>query len=165
LVWGLDTFPVGTHCAADISHDTRQSIFAGDPQILSSATTEPEAYLFDFQPSIRAANLTGALADHLNVKSLGDVTGYLTGSTAIDHPLVDSYRVIESTGWDEKKVKRLLRAKDIGRLTVKKRGCRQLDPNRLQNSLSSENGNHHAVLLLAEIGRKQIAILAEHDHN
>lgn len=163
LVWGLENFPTGTHCAADISHDTPESVFAGDPRIDSSATTEPEAYLFDFQPSIRAANLTGALADHLNIKSLGDVTGYLTGSTAINHPLVDSYRIIESIGWDEKKVKRLLRSKDIGKLTVKKRGCKQLDPNRLQNSLSSDTGSNHAVLLLAEIGRKQMAILAEHN--
>lgn len=161
LLWGIPDLPAPNRYAISLNSMGTVATYSGQVLDDFDTTTEVGSYICDFHPSVRASQLTASLAQDLGLSPLGDITGYLTTDSQPHHPLVDSYRVLATIAWDEKKVKRLLREYEVGSIVVKKRGCRGLDPNRLQNSLISKSGDKNAVLLLAEIGRKQIAILAE----
>lgn len=161
LIWGIPEFPAGYRGAVSLDASSLPAPYLAAPQPFADSTQSPNQFVFDFHPSLRAAGLSAAFAISLSVESLGDVSGYLTGPNAIEHPMVDCYQVIESIPWDEKKVRKMLRERSIGSLVVKKRGCKGLDPNKLQLSLPDKRGTQTATLILAEINKKQIAILAQ----
>lgn len=161
LIWGLPQFPAGQLGAISLDATTSTSSFLSLSQPFADSTVTPNQYIFDFHPSLRASGLSAAFALALGIESLGDVSGYLTGPVPIEHSLVDCYQVIEALAWDEKKVRKMLREKSIGTLVVKKRGCKGLDPNKLQLSLPDKRGELAGTLILAEVHKKQIAILVQ----
>ena len=161
LIWGLPQFPTGKHGAISLDTNGTPAQFFSVPEEEAGSTTQPGRFVFDFHPSLRASLLTAAFANSLGIESLGDLSGYMTSDKPIDDPLVDAYEVLESLPWDEKKVKRVLRERKIGSLVVKKRGCKGLDPNRLQTSLPDKRGDQKATLVLAEVYKKQVALLVQ----
>lgn len=161
LIWGLPQFPVGQLGAISLDTSSQPLPFLAQHEPFAESTTTPDQFVLDFHPSLRASGLTAAFAISLGLETLGDASGYLTGPTAIDHPLVDCYEVIEAISWDEKKVRKMLRDRSIGSLVVKKRGCKGLDPNKLQLSLPDKRGDKAGILVLAEVNKKQWAILVQ----
>jgi len=161
LIWGLPQFPPGYSGAVSLDASKETLPFLDKVQPYAELASLPDQFIFDFHPSLRAAGLSAAFANSLELAALGDVSGYMTGAEPIQHSLVDCYHVIETIAWDEKKVRKLLREKSIGSLVVKKRGCKGLDPNKLQLSLPDKRGDQQAILILAEVHKKQIAILVQ----
>jgi hypothetical protein len=161
LIWGLPQFPSGQLGAISLDASANALPFLAESQPFADSTLTPNQFVFDFHPSLRASGLSAAFAISLGIESLGDVSGYLTGPNPIEHSLVDCYQVIEAIAWDEKKVRKMLREKSIGTLVVKKRGCKGLDPNKLQLSLPDKRGEKSGTLILAEINKKQMAVLVQ----
>jgi hypothetical protein len=161
LIWGLPQFPIGQLGAISLDASATTIPYLAESQPFADSTLTPNQFVFDFHPSLRASGLSAAFAISLGLESLGDVSGYLTGPNPIEHSLVDCYQVIEAIAWDEKKVRKMLREKSIGTLVVKKRGCKGLDPNKLQLSLPDKRGEQPGTLILAEINKKQMAILVQ----
>ena len=161
LIWGLPQFPAGQLGAVSLDAACTIIPFLSQSEPFADSTATPDQFVFDFHPSLRASGLSAAFALSLGIASLGDVSGYLTGPEPIDHSLVDAYEVLEAISWDEKKVRKMLRDRNIGTLVVKKRGCKGLDPNKLQLSLPDKRGELSGILILAEINKKQMALLVK----
>jgi len=133
--------------------------FAGDPAL--TAHPEPQVcdYIYDTDPAIRAAGLTGALAEELEMSAITTGASYLSTDRPIDHRLVSRFRVLELMPLREKTLANYLRSLGIGRLEIKKRGI-QRDPEKLRRSLKLK-GEATATILLTRQGDREIAILAE----
>ncbi len=166
LVWfgQLATAP-GQHRATILQTPTNENApptacgFAAAPGLATPLAAQVRDYIYDTDPAIRAADLTGALADELELTAVSTGASYLTADRAVDHPLVTRFRVVDQLPLREKPLADHLRSLGIGRLEIKKRGV-QRDPEVLRRRLKLA-GDASATLLLTHQGDREIAILAE----
>lgn len=133
--------------------------FAGEPDIPFTISDQTHSYLYDPDPSIMAAGLLGAIADHHNLMSLGPGGAYLTGDLPINDPLLQSFAVQDCLPLRPAAVAQHLAARGVGRVEVKKRGV-TIDPEKFRRDLKLR-GDREATVVLTRIGKRQVAIIAE----
>lgn len=120
------------------------SIVGPEPEGVS--VTEIDRYLHEPDDAVIRASLVRRLAHDVGASMIDPAIAYLTSSTAIDHPMVSSYRVDEVHGFNLKHLKRRLRELGVGAVTIKKRGS-PLTPEELRPRLGLA-GDRHATLIL-----------------
>lgn len=116
-------------------------------------------FIYEPDAAVMASGLVGAMAHSAGLESVSPLCGYLTGPWCGADPLRLGFRVIEILPFDIKHLRALLRAKNIGRLTIKKRGV-DLDPGQLVKKLSP-TGDEEATLLVMPRAGKTFAVLAD----
>ncbi|MCZ4354935.1 hypothetical protein O4H61_20750, partial [Roseovarius aestuarii] len=84
---------------------------------------------------------------------------YLTSDSALTSPFVQSFRVRETMPANPKAISTALKAHGIGRREIKKRGV-DVDPAAFRKKLTLR-GDQEATLILARIGDRRVAILAD----
>ncbi|TWU27312.1 class I SAM-dependent methyltransferase [Bythopirellula polymerisocia] len=157
----LAKFP-GQRRATAIKNDAVNSepdFFVGDPQTQAPLAVGVGHFVFDTDPCIRAAHLTGALATKLGCEVLSTGAAYLTGNDPVEHPLITCFSVSDTMPLRVPRLAKHLHLSGIGELEIKTRGV-SLSPEDLRKRFKL-NGDHKATLLLTRQGRKEIAILAE----
>ena len=165
LVWfGRLATAAGQHRATTLQTPTLEDAppiacgFAGTPGIPAPLVSQLHDYIYDTDPAIRAAQLTGALAVQLELGAITTGASYLTADRHVDHPLLSCFRVVDQLPLREKPLSKHLRSLGIGRLEIKKRGVGR-DPEALRHRLKLQ-GEASATLLLTRQGESEIAILA-----
>lgn len=133
--------------------------FLGQPNAQAETSEQPEQYVYDTDPAIRAARLTGSLACELGLKTLGRGECYLTSASLVAHPLTSCFRILDQLPLREKPLADTLRQRGIGTLEIKKRGV-DVDPETLRRRLKLR-GDQQATLLLMRLGKREIALVAE----
>lgn len=171
VVWfgGLATTP-GHRRATVITtppHEDAQPTacgFAAPGGIVPAVAAALGQYVYDTDPAVRAADLTGALAEKLELAALAPGPSYLTADRQVAHPLVSAFRVVDQLPLREKPLAKHLRQRGIGPLEIKKRRV-DVQPEKLRRRLRLQ-GDRPATLLLTRQGVREIAILAERcDHS
>lgn len=118
-------------------------------------------FLFDTDPAVSAARLSGAIAAEHNLSALSAGPTYLTGPTSIDDAALACFQVTDVLPLQLKQLARYFRARSIGRLEIKKRGRElEVDPEKLRRSLKLR-GENAATLLIARIEGRRTAIVAQ----
>ncbi len=135
--------------------------FSGKPSLSAPIATKVARFVYDTDPSLRAARLTGALATELSLHALKNGATYLTSEDALEHPLLTRFEVLEQLPLRVTTLGKHLRCLDIGKLEIKKRGV-ETDPEQLRKKLKL-TGNGSATLLLTRLGNSEIALLAKRD--
>ncbi len=132
---------------------------------LTGGVTEPPEpagniarYVFEPDPAVLAADLTGALAAEQSLAPLAHGSVYLTGDMPIDDGALARFEVLEVAPYRLKPLAALLRTRGIGKLEIKKRGVDD-DPAEIRRALRLE-GEHAATLFVTRIGRRALAIVA-----
>ncbi len=151
----------GLHRATMVTANSYHS-FVGDPKSLADVTDTVGDYVFDTDPSIRAAKLTGALAQSLNCAALTPGESYLTANAPTEHPLLSCFRVQEVLPLRIPAITKHLRSLGIGELEIKTRGV-ALSPEELRKKCKL-SGTASATLLLTRQEKREIAILAEREY-
>lgn len=118
-----------------------------------------DRYVYDPDPAVLAAQLTAAVAKRHGLAAVAPDIPYLTGPQPVASPFLACFEVTEVLPLDRKRLKRLLEARGIGRLEIKKRGVPD-EPEQLRRQLRLR-GERAAVLLLAPLGGTVTAILAQ----
>jgi hypothetical protein len=95
----------------------------------------------------------------LDAGMLDEHIAYLTGDEPVTSPFVQSFRVRKTLPVHPKTINAALRAADIGRLEIKKRGM-DIDPAVFRRKLTLK-GSQEATLILTRVGEQRIAILAD----
>ena len=135
------------------------SSFVGAPDDHCSTTDEPGRFLFDPAPSIIAAHLLGAIAQHHDLRSLGAGGAYLTGDSPLAESLLAEFEIQESMPLRTPAVAQWLAARHVGRVEVKKRGV-TIDPEKFRRDLKLR-GDNEATVILTRAGKRQLAIIAK----
>ncbi|PKI90884.1 SAM-dependent methyltransferase [Actinomycetales bacterium SN12] len=117
------------------------------------------AYLHEPDGAVIRARLIGEVARMLDAGMVDEQIAYLTGDAALTSPFVQSFRVRETMPAHVKTISQALRAHDIGRLEIKKRGM-DIDPAVFRKKLSLK-GSKTATLILTRTASGRVAILAD----
>ncbi len=133
--------------------------FQGDPRLVAPRASDLQQYVYEVDPAIRAARLTGALAIDQRLAALAPGAAYLTAECQVGHPLLACFRVVEHLPLRMGPLKNYLRSRGIGCLEIKKRGVK-IDPEHFRKQLQLR-GHNSATLLLGRAGVREIAILAQ----
>jgi hypothetical protein len=84
--------------------------------------SEPQAYLYEPDPSILRAGLVRTLGAHLDAAQLDPDIAYLTSQRLVETPFAKAYQVEDWLPFNLKRLRSLLRQRGVERVVVKKRG-------------------------------------------
>jgi hypothetical protein len=117
-----------------------------------------ERYVFEPDAAILAAKLEGVVAAEHNLAVISPGVAYFTGPRPVNDPALAAFEVDEIVPFDLKKLKTLLRSRQVGRLEIKVRAVAE-DPAELRKRLAL-SGDNSATLLITRREKRVLAILA-----
>ena len=113
--------------------------------------------LYEPDGAVIRAGLVTAVAAGVNGGLVDEHIAYVTSDEAFRTPFARSYEVLEELPFKEKHLKAALRARGIGRLTIKKRGV-DVVPDDLRKRLSL-HGEQDATIVLTRVSGKGTCLL------
>ncbi|GLZ76537.1 methyltransferase [Actinorhabdospora filicis] len=119
----------------------------------------PGRYLYEPDGAVLRTYLVSELARDLDARLADATIGYLHADELRPTPFARAYRVGEPLAFNVKALRRELRERGVGRLTVKKRGA-DIDPDALRRQLKPE-GPNAATLIVTRVDGKRVAFLGE----
>lgn len=132
-------------------------------QMADGARAEPAgmpsqgSYLYEPDRAVIRAGLVGALVNATGGRELGPGVGYVISHRDVRLPWAKRYVITDAMPFNVKRLRALLRDRNVGTLTVKKRGV-SIDPTTLRRQLRI-SGSAAATLLLTRSGSVQVALL------
>jgi SAM-dependent methyltransferase len=111
-----------------------------------SPLSPPRRYLYEPDPAVIRAGLVGALAGQLGAAQLDASIAYLTADRRVDTPFARAWQVEDWLPFNLKNLRAHLRARNVGRVTVKKRGS-PLTPEKLIADLKLHGEEQRALVL------------------
>lgn len=133
--------------------------FVGEPDVPAEIADAASSYVYDTDTAIRAARLTGSLAESLGCLVISPGESYLTADHKIEHPLISCFQVLEVLPLRTADLVKHINALQVGELEIKTRGV-AVRPEELSKKIKL-SGSKPLTLLLTRHGKKEIAILAE----
>ncbi|MEV4110778.1 class I SAM-dependent methyltransferase [Nonomuraea sp. NPDC049695] len=114
-------------------------------------------YVYEPDGAAIRAHLVGEVSEILGGRLLDPLIAYITGDEPIDTPWAARYEISDIIPFSLKKLRALLRERQIGNVTIKKRGS-AVDIERLRSDLRL-NGEKSAVIILTRIIDKPSVII------
>jgi SAM-dependent methyltransferase len=114
-------------------------------------------FLFEPDGAVIRAGLVTAVASGVGGGLVDEHIAYVTGDQPFTTPFARSYEVLEELPYKEKPLRAALRARGVGRLTIKKRGV-DVVPEELRKRLSLA-GDAEATLVMTRVAGKGTALL------
>ncbi|VTU00432.1 Uncharacterized protein OS=Chloroflexus aurantiacus (strain ATCC 29364 / DSM 637 / Y-400-fl) GN=Chy400_1560 PE=4 SV=1: Methyltransf_26 [Gemmataceae bacterium] len=143
--WRATVLPAGATLSA-----------AGEPPP-TGAPTEVGEYVYDPDPAVVRAGLTGVLAEQLDLSPFDWQVATLTGPEVVRSPFVTAYRVEHSDRFHAGQLRDYLREHGVGRVTMVKRGS-MLDADEVTRRLKL-SGSEHRVVILTRVAGEQAVIV------
>lgn len=109
-------------------------------------------YLYEPDGAVIRAGLVTAVAAQVEGALLDEHIAYVAGDRAYRTPFARGYEVLETLPYKEKALRAALRERDIGRLTIKKRGVNVV-PDELRKRLALRGDEEATVVLTRAAGR------------
>ncbi len=116
-------------------------------------------YLYEPDGAVIRAGLVTAAAAKVQGGLLDARIAYVTSDAAVLTPFARGYEVLETLPYKEKQLKAALRERNVGRLTIKKRGV-EVVPEQLRKRLALE-GTEEATVVLTRIAGAGAALLVQ----
>lgn len=129
------------------------------PQAEASRLASPRAYLYEPDPAILRAGLVKTLAAQLGAYQIDEDIAYLTSERLIATPFARAFAITATLPFNLKKLREHLRALQVGRVTVKKRGS-PMEPEALIRQLKL-TGTEHCVVFLTQVQGKPFVLLGQ----
>lgn len=159
VVWSGSLAREGVRRAALVIRGERSHELTAAADTADEPVRELGAFLHEPDGAVIRARLIGEVARSLDAGMLDEHIAYLTSDAALTSPFVQSFRVREMLPASPKAINAALKANDVGRLEIKKRGV-DVDPAAFRKKLTLR-GDQEATLILVRIGDQRRAILAD----
>ncbi len=117
----------------------------------------PRTYLYEPDGAVIRAHLVRQLAHRLDATMIDPEIAYLSGDTAISTPFARCFRLDDYFPFQLKRLRQYLRERDVGTVTIKKRGS-PLDPDVLRQALRLRGMSHRIVFLTQVLGRPTVLV-------
>jgi hypothetical protein len=127
-----------------------------EPELAVSA---PRQYLMEPDAAVLRAGLVRTLGAHLGAAQIDSTIAFLTSDQPIHTPFARAFRVLEVIPFSLKRVREALRARGVGRVTIKKRGS-AVDVDDLTRRLRLK-GDEDATLVLTRVLGRPVAMIVE----
>jgi SAM-dependent methyltransferase len=133
-----------------------------DQPVTPIAITQPKEFLYEPDGAVIRAHLVEHLAHRLDATKIDDDIAYLTAGKAQETPFARRYILEDAMPFQLKRLRQYLRQRNVGRLTIKKRGS-PLDPDILRKRLRLR-GDEERVIFLTQVSG-QPTVLVGRDWN
>ncbi|MFZ0548049.1 MAG: methyltransferase domain-containing protein [Candidatus Promineifilaceae bacterium] len=117
----------------------------------------PGRFLYEPDGAVIRAHLVEQLAVRLNAAKISEDIAYLTAEAVTPTPFARIFAVEDHFPFQLKRLRRYLRERGIGRVTIKKRGS-PLDPDTLQKQLRLQ-GEEHRIVFLTQVQGEPVVIV------
>jgi SAM-dependent methyltransferase len=118
---------------------------------------EVGGFLYEPDGAVIRAGLVTAVAAGVHGGLIDEHIAYVTSDEAFATPFARSYEVLETLPYKEKALRAALRERNVGRLTIKKRGV-SVVPDELRKRLAL-SGDEEATIVLTRAAGKGTALL------
>lgn len=132
---------------------------SGDVPEPPAKLVEPLRYIFEPDPAVLRAGVVRLLAEQLGAGQLDPQIAYLSGERAVETPFARRWEVEAWMPFQLKRLREALRQREVGRVTVKKRGS-PLEPETLIQKLRLKDGSEERVLFLTQLRGRPIVVIA-----
>lgn len=144
--------------------DRRATVLPGPHSLTASgeeasSIVPPRTFLYEPDPAVLRAGLVGELGARLGAFQIDPTIAYLTSDARVETPFARAYRVIDVLPSSLRTLRAALRARGVGRLTLKKRGS-AVDVEAYLRRLHLQGDNEATLILTRAAGRK-VALLVE----
>jgi len=116
-------------------------------------------FLYEPDGAVIRAGLVTAVAAGVRGHLVDRKIAYVTGDAAFHTPFARSYRVVDELPYREKQLRAALRDRNVGTLTIKKRGV-DVAPEQLRKRLALR-GDQTATVVLTRVAGEGTALLVE----
>ncbi len=123
----------------------------------TTETGPPRAFLYEPDGAVIRAHLVGQLAHRIAATLIDPTIAYLTTAAPAATPFAQGYAIEDHFPFQLKRLRRYLRERDVGSVTIKKRGS-PLDPDVLRQALRLRGGTHRIVFLTQVGGRPTVLV-------
>jgi hypothetical protein len=130
---------------------------AGGAAPMASSLSQIGPWLYEPDRAVIRAGLTGALTSVVEGFELDSGVGYVTSDRCVDVGYARRFAVDESMPLNVKTLRAWLRERDVGRVTIKKRGV-VLDADELRRQLRL-SGSVDLTLVLTRVKNQQVALV------
>jgi SAM-dependent methyltransferase len=155
--WGLDGLDYSDWAWLLTEDADLHWVITGDMPPVS--ISEPRQWLIEPDPALIRAGLVADAAHEFNGTQLDESIAYFTTDTKPQSPWVRPWRILDWMPFNGKKLKAYLRERNIGTVTVKKRGT-AVTPEMLIPQLKLK-GSESRTLVLTRYQGQQIVIICE----
>lgn len=118
-----------------------------------------EAFLYEPDGAVIRAGLVARVCRDVGGHLVDPSIAYVTGGHLGPTPLATAYRVLDHLPFAVKRLRAYLRSRDVGRVTIKKRGT-AVDPADLRRQLDLR-GREEATLVLTRLAGRQWVVVVE----
>jgi hypothetical protein len=118
------------------------------------------AYLYEPDGAVIRAGLVAEVAAEVRGRLLDRTIAYVTSDALQPTPHATVYRVLDTLPFGLKRLRAYLRERDVGSLTIKKRGTAVV-PEQLRRQLDLR-GSQPATIVLTRVAGQQQVLLVEH---
>lgn len=116
-------------------------------------------YLYEPDGAVIRAGLVARVAEDLGGTLVDPSIAYVTTTAERATPFASGFRVLDSFDFGLKRLRAYLRDRDVGRVTIKKRGTAVV-PDQLRQQLGLK-GSQEATIVLTRLAGKQSVIVVE----
>ncbi|MFF9338789.1 methyltransferase domain-containing protein [Streptomyces sp. NPDC014773] len=114
-------------------------------------------YLYEPDGAVIRAHLVAELAEELSGGLVDETIAYVTADALVPTPYASAYEITDVLPFNLKKLKALLREREVGNLTVKKRGS-AVEPEEVRRKVRPKGPNAATVLLTRVAGAPTMLI-------
>ena len=155
-LWFGPLAPEGPGRSALVLRGGRPHVVAGDA---GRAEVGPVgAYLYEPDGAVIRAGLVGRVAAEVHGRLVDPTIAYVTADLLTVTPAASAYRVLDELPFAVKRLRAYLRERDVGRLTVKKRGT-AVTPEALRAQLDLRGGAEATVVLTRVAGAQRVLVV------
>jgi SAM-dependent methyltransferase len=134
----------------------RATLLPGPRTLLGKGLTDPEVrpvgrYLYEPDGAVIRAHLVAEVAEQLGGGLVDATIAYVTADERHVTPYATAYEITDQLPFNVKKLKALLREREVGTLTVKKRGS-AVEPEELRKKVKPQGPNAATVFLTRVAG-------------
>ncbi|MDQ1667067.1 MAG: hypothetical protein QOH75_3098 [Actinomycetota bacterium] len=115
-------------------------------------------YLYEPDAAVIRAGLVADVATQLGGHLLDPTIAYVTGDTRANSPFATGYEVLDVLPFSLKRLRTLLRARDVGRLTIKKRGS-AIEPETLRRQLRLAGSAEATIVVTRLAGAPTVLVV------
>jgi hypothetical protein len=110
---------------------------------------DPKEYLYEPDGAVIRAHLVEQLAHELNATKIDDRIAYITADKKVETDFAHCFLLEDAIPFQLKRLRRYLRERNVGQLTIKKRGS-PLDPDALRKKLRLR-GDEEKIIFLTKV--------------
>ncbi|WP_328358682.1 class I SAM-dependent methyltransferase [Streptomyces sp. NBC_00445] len=134
----------------------RATLLPGPRTLLGRGLPDPEVrpvgrYLYEPDGAVIRAHLVAEVAESLDGGLIDPTIAYITADEHHETPYATAYEITDQLHFSVKKLKALLRERQVGTLTVKKRGS-AVEPEELRRKVKPQGPNAATVFLTRVAG-------------